>query len=67
MLLYSGGHKQTTRGNDMKMLLSSVFGLVLAMFGISVIDRPLEACTLILLYVIGIHYDEIISLFKVEK
>lgn len=51
----------------MKMLLGGVFGLVLAMFGISVISTPLEACVLIILFCLGLHYDEIVTSFKGDK
>ena len=51
----------------MKMLMGGVFGLVLSMFGISVISTPLEAFILIILFCLGLHYDEIITSFKGEK
>ena len=51
----------------MKMLMGGVFGLVLSMFGISVISTPLEASILIILFCLGLHYDETITSFKGEK
>lgn len=62
-----GGINKQQEEIIMKMLMGGVFGLVLSMFGISVISTPLEAFILIILFCLGLHYDEIITSFKGEK
>lgn len=51
----------------MKILLSALFGVLLALFGISVLDKPVEAIILLVLFNVALFLDDIVSLFVGKK